>query len=173
LRPLPDSEIEPNTSHLLFKHAIDEAIDLKANEDCGPLDFNKDGLKTTLVEVTNQRDICVEKSREAWVQIGKMASENDGLAQSTLAVMNRSLHDLKVQEQIQLATGKDTITKANMFVRPNGLMLKRRLGVVDKYHGGERSKRIAMSYMKKKQSLKRLEKSQVSGGDEVKIVMCL
>lgn len=110
----------------------------------------------------NQRNVCVEKSREAWMQIVKMASQSDSIAHSTLAVINRSLHDLRVQEQCQLESGKDRITNADMFIRPSGLTLRRRLRIVDKYHGAKRSHSILKNYLKKKRCVIETRKSLVS-----------
>jgi hypothetical protein len=149
-----------DNSHLLLKQEpkTEGLHDLPL----GDVDHVDDAVNTMEVQVVNQRDIFVEKSREAWVQIEKMASQSDSIAQTTLSVMNRSLHDLKVQEQCQLATRKDVITTADMFVRPSGLTLKRKLGKVDFYHGGKRSRKIVKSYLLRKQAQKRERSSLVS-----------
>jgi hypothetical protein len=49
-----------------------------------------------------------------------------------------------------------------MFVRPSGLTLKRKLGKVDFYHGGKRSRKIVKSYLLRKQAQKRERSSLVS-----------
>jgi hypothetical protein len=101
----------------------------------------------------NQREKYVDKSREAFLEMEKMAFESDSLAQTMQAKMNRTLHELKVQEHCQQVTGKDVLTTADMFVRPNGLTLKRRLGAIDKYHGGTRRNRVLGNYLRKKRLL--------------------
>jgi hypothetical protein len=98
----------------------------------------------------NQREKCVDKSRKAFQQMEKMASQSNSLAQTMHAKMNRTLHELKVQKHSQQVTGKDVLTTNDMFVRPDGLTLKQRLGAIDKYHGGKRSKRVLGNYLRKK-----------------------
>lgn len=144
-----DLEFLENNPQLLVGY--DE--ELQGEKNCEKLDVNQDDRTSILDLRFNDRNICVEKSREAWMQIEKMASNSDSIAQSTLAVMNRSLHDLKVQEQCQLETGKYIVTTADMFIRPNGLTLKRRLGIVDKYHGAKRGNSIVKNYLEKKRRL--------------------
>jgi hypothetical protein len=64
--------------------------------------------------------------------------------------MNKTLHELKIQEHSQQVTRKDVLTTADMFVRPDGLTLKQRLGAIDKYHRGKRSKQVLGNYLRKK-----------------------
>lgn len=54
----------------------------------------------------NGSNICVEKSRKAWMQIEKIASKIDTKTNSTLLVINKYFHDLKSQEQCKLETEK-------------------------------------------------------------------
>lgn len=48
----------------------------------------------------------------------------------------------------RIRKGQGTI--ADIFIRPSGLTLKRRLGIVDKYHGAKRSNSNLNNYFKKK-----------------------
>jgi hypothetical protein len=99
----------------------------------------------------SHRDKCVDKSRQAFLEMEKMAFQSDSIAQSMQAKLSQTLHALKIQEHSQLVCGKEVLTTADMFVRPNGLTLKRRLAVVDKYHGAaKRTKRLLNSYLKRK-----------------------
>jgi hypothetical protein len=120
------------------------------NEDEGFIEAAATADNISQLSQISQRDKCVHKSQEAFLEMEKMASQSDSIAQTMHAKLNRTLHDLKIQEHCQLVCGKEVLTSADMFVRPNGLTLKRRIGVVDKYHGSNRTKRLIKNYLTRK-----------------------
>ncbi len=165
IRPIDQSMLWADNSKLLLEHGAH--LEPMQDFTLGDVNFHDGSLIAIEERNRNVRDICVDKSRETWIQIEKMASQSDSIAQTTLVVMKRSLHDLKVQEQCQQACGRDLCTTADMFVRPSGLTLKRRLGVVDKYHGGKRIQRIVKGYLQRKRGQNRPTNSLVSSPTKV------
>jgi hypothetical protein len=99
----------------------------------------------------NDRAKCVDKSHEVFQEMERMASQSDSLAQTMQMKMNRILHELNIQETTQQISGKEVLTNADMFVRPDGLKLKRGLCRVDLYHGGgKQTKQLLKTYLKKR-----------------------
>ena len=87
---------------------------------------------------------------DAIAEMKSLAKKSEHLYESALLTFTRGLHELKVQEQRQITTGKDVLSTNDKFVRPPGLTKKRRLGVIDVYHGAKRGKKVSAPPSKKK-----------------------
>ena len=83
--------------------------------------------------------------KAAWSELINMVEEHDVLAEQALVPSIRILNQVKQLSQSLIISGKRTLSTNDKFLRPLHLTSKRRLGVIDMYHGGKRGKRILAS----------------------------
>ena len=86
----------------------------------------------------------------------ELVGGNSQLFQNAVASLEQTNNNLAQMRHSQTLTGKDVTKTNDRFVKPLGLTSKRRLGVIDLYHGGKRGKRT-QAHPKKRRTAKNKE----------------
>lgn len=91
-----------------------------------------------------------------WIEMLAIVEDHDILVDKALLPLQQSLSNVKQLSQSLDILGKQTLTTIDKFTRPMIITSKRRERVVDKWHGGNKGKRVRISDdPKKKEESKR------------------
>ncbi|CAM6117684.1 unnamed protein product [Calypogeia fissa] len=116
----------------------EDTQDVLASEELTPTSSSKRQLLQTLVD-----------------EMFGVVQSDEELQDQAIIGLKITIGKLKLFNQGKTITGKDTVAITNAFVRLAGLTSKRRLGLVDLFHGGQRGKRLSTQRIKKKKSPKK------------------
>lgn len=89
--------------------------------------------------------------KETCSEMIALVEENAHLADNALLPLQQSLSQVKQLSLCSQISGKDVLSTNDLFKRPLHITSKRRIGVVDMYHGGKQGKRVSAKKVCKKQ----------------------